>query len=131
MRFKENIWPADLAETGSVSSKDWGVKYLSCVIDVCTKYVWVKPLKDKRSKTILHGFIEIINISKRKPNKIWVDQREGFYNSPMQKFIDDNDILMYSTHNEGKPVVAWRFIGTLKTEICKKWQLVIVSLWLF
>ena len=32
----------------------------------------------------------------------------------MQKWLDDNDILMYSTHNEAKSVVAERFIRTLK-----------------
>ena len=44
--FKDNIWAADLAEMGSLSSKNQGVKYLLCVVDVFTKYIWVKPLKD-------------------------------------------------------------------------------------
>ena len=38
----------------------------------------------------------------------------------MQKWLDNNDILMYSTHNEGKSVIAERFIKTLKTKIYKK-----------
>ena len=42
------------------------------------------------------------------------------YNSPMQKWFDDNDILTHSTHNEGKLVVAERFIRTLKKKIYKK-----------
>ena len=33
----------------------------------------------------------------------------------MQKQINNNDTLMYSTHNEGKPVNAERFIRTLKS----------------
>ena len=40
-RFKDNIWAADLAEMGSLSSKIRNVKYLLCVIDVFTKYTWV------------------------------------------------------------------------------------------
>ena len=32
---------------------------------------------------------------------------------------NDNDIEMYSTHHEGKSVVAERFISTLKTKISK------------
>ena len=35
-------------------------------------------------------------------------------NRPMQKWLDDNDILMYSTHNEGTSIVAERFIKDLK-----------------
>ena len=38
---------------GSSSSQNQGVKYLSYVIDLFTKYVWVKPLKDKKAKTVL------------------------------------------------------------------------------
>ena len=37
----------------------------------------------------------------------------------MQKWLDNNDILVYSTHNEGKSVIAERFIQILKTEIYK------------
>ena len=60
-RFKDNIWAADLAEMESLCSKNKNVKYLLCVINVFTKYAWVKPLKDKKGKTVLHAFIEIVN----------------------------------------------------------------------
>ena len=35
----------------------------------------------------------------------------------MKSWLEENDIEMYSTHNEGKSVVAERFITTLKNEI--------------
>ena len=47
-RFKDNICAADLAEMGSLSSKNKNVKYLFCAIDATdffTKYTWVKPKK--------------------------------------------------------------------------------------
>ena len=47
-RFKDNIWIEDLAEMESSSSKNKNVNYLLCLIDVFTKYTWVKPLKDKK-----------------------------------------------------------------------------------
>ena len=34
--------------------------------------------------------------------------------------LDDKDILMYSTYNEGKSIVAEKFIRTLKGKIYKK-----------
>ena len=37
----------------------------------------------------------------------------------MKSWLKDNDIEMYSTHNEGKFVVAERFIKTLKINIYK------------
>ena len=88
---KDNIWAADLARMESLSSFDRVVKDLLCVIEVFTKYTWVKPLKDKKAKTILPGFV---NESKRKPNKLLVDQGRELLNRHMQKWLDDNDILM-------------------------------------
>ena len=37
----------------------------------------------------------------------------------MRKWLDDNDILIYSSQNEAKPVVATRFIKKLKVKIYK------------
>ena len=81
---------------------------------VFTKYAWVKPLKNKEGKAVLNAFIEIVNEPNRKPNKLWVDQEREFYNKIMQEWLDNNDILMYSTHNEGKSVFAERFVKILK-----------------
>ena len=39
----------------------------------------------------------------------------------MQKFLYENDVLMYWTYDEGKSVVVLRFIRTLKGKIHKKW----------
>ena len=57
--------------------------------------------------------------SNRKPNKIWVDQGSGFYNSSFTKWLKDNDIEIFSTYNEGKSVVAERLIRTVKNKIYK------------
>ena len=40
-------------------------------------------------------------------------------NNSFKKWLDDNDIKMYSTHNGEKSVVAERFIRTLKNKIYK------------
>ena len=93
---------------------------LLCIIDVFTKYACVKPLKDKKSKTVLNTFVKIVNESNCKPNKIWVDQGRELYNKLMHEWLDNNDILIYSTHNEGKLIMAERFIKTLKAEIYKQ-----------
>ena len=55
--------------------------------------------------------------SARKPNKIWVDKGSEFYYSYFKKWLKENNIEFI--HNEGKSVVAERFIRTLKTKIYK------------
>ena len=103
----------------SLSRKNKGVKYLLCAIYLYSKYAFVIPWKDKKGVSIVYAFNKIIKQSGRKPNKIWVDQGSEFYNNVFKKWLSDNDIIMYSTYNEGKSVVAERFIRTLKNKLYK------------
>ena len=82
-----------------ISKYNKGIRYLLCVIDIFCKYAWVFPLKNKKGVTIVSAFQSIFNSSKRKPNKIWVDQGFEFYDSHFKKWLKDNDTKMYSTHN--------------------------------
>ena len=84
-----------------------------------SKYAFVVPLKDKKRISIANAFNKIIKQSNRKPNKIWVDQGGELYNRVFKKWLSDNDIIMYSTYNEGKSVVAEKFIRTLKNKLYK------------
>ena len=118
-QFKDNIWGVDLAEMQSLSRKNKGIKYLLCVKDLYSKYAFVIPLKDKKGISILNAFHKIIKQYNRKPNKIWVDQGGEFYNNIFKKWLSGNDIIIYSTYNEGKSVVAERFIRTLKSKLYK------------
>ena len=84
-----------------------------------SKYAFVIPLKGKKGISIVDAFNKIIKQSGKKPNKMWVDQGNEFYNNNFKKWLLDNDIIMYSTYNEGKSVVAERFIRTLKNKFYK------------
>ena len=118
-QFKDNIWGVDLADMQSLSKKNKGIKYLLCAIDLYSKYAFVIPLKDKKGISIVNGFNKIIKQSNRKPHKIWVDQGGEFYDNVFKKWSSDNDVIMYSTYNEGKSVVAERFIRTLENKLYK------------
>ena len=125
--FTDNIWGADLADLQLLSKFNKGFRFLLYVIDIFSKYAWVIPLKDKKGISIFNAFQKILNDSKRseaedkgrKPNKIWVDKGSEFYKNSFNKWLKDNDIVMYSTNNEEKSVIAERFIRTLKNKIYK------------
>ena len=65
-------------------------------------------MKNKKAESIVKGFQSILKSSDRKPNK-----------NKFKSFLKENNIEMYSTFNEGKSVVAERFIKTLKNKIYK------------
>ena len=72
----------------SLSKCNKGIKYLSCVIDLFSKYAWVVAIKNKKVISIVDAFQEISKESNRneakskgrKPNKIWVGKGSEFYN---------------------------------------------------
>ena len=128
--FKDNIWGADLADMQLLSRYNKRIRFLLCVIDIFSKYAWVVPLKDKKGVSIVTAFESILKQSNSshakgtsaqhvKPNKIWVDKGSEFYNASFKKWLPDNDIVLYSTNNEGKSAVAERFIRALKSKIYK------------
>ena len=128
-QFKDNIWGVDLADMQSLSRKNKGIKYLLCAIDLFSKYAFVVPSKDKKGISIVNAFDKIIKQPNRrskstsaqhvKPNKICVDQGSEFYNRDFKKWLSDNNIIMYYTYNQGKSLVAERFIKTLKNKLYK------------
>ena len=74
-------------------------------------------MKDKNDVNIVNAFQKVLDDSKRKPDKTWVDKGSEFHNISMTSWLKDNDIVMYSRHNEGKSVVLEKFIRNLKKNI--------------
>ena len=72
-----------------------------------------------RIKNIFNAFQTVLKQSTRKAHKIWVGKDGEFYNRSMKSWLEKNDFLMYLTNNEGKSVVAERFIRTIKNKIYK------------
>ena len=84
-----------------ISKFNKGFRFLLFVIDICSKYAWVVPLKDKKGISIVNAFQKILKESvdlhpERNPNKIRVDKGKEFYNNSFKKWLKDNDIEMYS-----------------------------------
>ena len=82
------------------------IRYLLFDTDLFSKYARVIPIKDEKVITIVNTFQSILDSSKTKSNRIWVDLGNEFYNSLFKKWLKENNIEMFSTYNEGKPVVV-------------------------
>ena len=80
----------DLADMQLISKYNKRIKFLLCVIDIFSKCASVVPLKGK--KGIVNAFQSILESSKGKANKIWVDQGREFCNNSPKKWWKDNDV---------------------------------------
>ena len=76
---------ADLADMQLISKFNKAFRFLLYVIDIFSKCAWVVPLKDKNSVSIVDAFQKILDKSRLKPNKIWVDKESEFYNNSFKK----------------------------------------------
>ena len=81
----------------------------------------VVPLKDKKVLLLLVHFKVFYTVQKENQTKYRSKQNQDSesYSNSFKKWPGHNDIKMYSTYNEGKPVVAERFIRTLNNKIYK------------
>ena len=76
-------------------------------------------MEDKKGITFTNAFQKILDRSNHKPDTIWVGKGSEFYNRSIKPWLEKNDIEMYSIHNKGKSIAAYRFIKTLKNKIYK------------
>jgi len=97
-----------------------GFRYMLNVVDVFSKFAWSIPLKDKTGQTTLDAFKLIVKRSGRIPKYIWVDEGKEFYNKYMNEWMNENNIIRYSTHGEHKSAVVERFNRTLKGNMWKR-----------
>ena len=105
---------ADLAYMQLISKFNEGFRFLLYVSNIYSKYAWVFTLKDKNGVAIANVFKKILDGPHRKLSKILVNKSSEFYIKLLKSWLQDNDIAIYSTHNEGKSAVAERFIRTFK-----------------
>ena len=115
----DEIWAVDLVDMQKFSEWNKGVKYLLMVIDLFSKYGWIKPLRDKRSETVSKAFDEMFETSKRKPKILWSDKGSEFISKHFKEFLKKKDIKLYHTENQEKSNVVERWNKTIKDKMWK------------
>ncbi|CAF1104621.1 unnamed protein product, partial [Brachionus calyciflorus] len=111
----DDLWQADLVDVSNISKENKEYKFLLTVIDVFSKFAWVKPLKNKTSESILQALTEIFK--SRKPDKLQTDKGREFLNKPVQDFLKKINVHLYTTYSELKASVVKRFNRTLKEKM--------------
>ena len=114
----DKIWAADLIEMQKFSKWNKGIKYLLMVIDVFSKYGWIRSLKDKKTETVSKAFDDIFK-SERKPKLLWTDKGSEFISKHFKDFLKSKGIKLCHTENEEKSSVVERWNKTMKNKMWK------------
>ena len=114
-------WQADLVDMQFAEKVNDGVKYLLTVIDVLSKYAWVRPLTSKTGDALVEAFRSIFEEG-RVPQRIQTDNGTEFLNKKLQSYFRKMHVHHFVTYNETKAQIAERFNRTLKDKMFRYFQ---------
>ena len=109
-------WEADLADVQNLSKDNEGIKFLLVIVDVFSRFLWVRPLQDKKAKTVIEGFKDVLK-GDRRPKAVRTDKGSEFYNRYFKQFLEERRIKLFYALNETKAHFAGRYIQTLKKRL--------------
>jgi len=117
--FKRYQFQMDLVEIQSLSKFNDDVRYLLNVIDIFTRYAFVRPLKNKEAPTVLDAFKSVLNEAENNPHILVVDKGAEFSNKLFEKFCVQNKIKLINPSVSTHAAFVERFNRTLQTIIYK------------
>ena len=110
---------ADLMEIPKLAEYNDGTNFLLVVINIFSKFVYVKPLKDKSAKTVCIAFEDILKNMIYIPNSLSTDLGTEFTNKKFRKLLKKHKIHLYHSTTIKKAVFAERLIRDLRRLIYK------------
>jgi Integrase core domain/Chromo (CHRromatin Organisation MOdifier) domain len=96
------MWQLDIMYLPDYKKESKGYKYLLCVLDVFSRKLFIRKLKQKDTNTVIRKFDSILEESKKEPEKIVVDKGSEFKSEVFQKFCEYLGIKLIFTYNETK-----------------------------
>jgi transposase InsO family protein len=110
----DSVWQLDLTEVSKIAFFNKGYTFLLFVIDVFSKFLIVRPLKNKSAEEVTRVFSQILIDTKRHPAFIHVDQGLEFHNSKFKGVLESLGITMFYTGSPNKASIVERSQRTLK-----------------
>jgi transposase InsO family protein len=109
---------ADTAHMTKYAQFNDNYKYFALFIDIMSRYVWTRPLKNATSQEIVKASGSVFKEG-RKPNKLRTDRGREWIAKNSEDFFKENNVHHFTTHNDNKASYAERAIKTIKKSLEK------------
>jgi len=115
------ILTCDLADMRNLSKQNGKTSYLLVCVDVFSRYMQVRPLKNKNKTEVAQALRSILNTGDAKGlTHLFTDAGREFVNNTVNGLLRERNMRWYTTHSkEIKASIAERHIRTLKERIYK------------
>ncbi|MCG8031750.1 MAG: hypothetical protein JAZ03_06205 [Candidatus Thiodiazotropha taylori] len=108
----------DLLSMANLAAENDGVRFLLCAIDILSRKLWVRTLKNKTAKEVLSAMKDILSdISPTSIKKIRADRGSEFSNQYFKKYMKTMNIYFFTTNNPPKSNFVERVQRTLKERL--------------
>ena len=114
----DDQWEIDLFDISSIARYNNSTRYGLLAIDTFSKFVWVVPLKTKKTEEVAEAFAVII-AGGRKPKAVRSDLGREFTGGVFEALLEKENIKHFYAYSPQKAVFAERTIKTIKTKIFK------------
>uniref|UniRef100_A0A914I583 Integrase catalytic domain-containing protein n=1 Tax=Globodera rostochiensis TaxID=31243 RepID=A0A914I583_GLORO len=108
----------DLADFQTLARHNRGHRYLLVAIDVLSKRLFVRPLRNKRAEEMLEAFKRLIEQMPMAPHRIFSDKGTEFKNRLLKEYFEEQEIEKHEpVHSSVKASIAERAIRNVKQRL--------------
>lgn len=118
---KNELFEADLIDLQGIARYNYSYKYILCVIDCFTKYVWARALTNKSAPNVTRAFQSILEESGQIPLAMNMDRGREFDAKVFQNYLKKMNIKQYFPYTQmpSKASIIERSLKTIKQRIFK------------
>ena len=107
-----DLWQIDLLDMQKYGKENDGYRYICVIIDCFSRYVWVKPLKNKTGKATVKALALLL--MNERPKLIQADQGTEFFNRDVKRMLEAFGPKLYHTYTDKKAAIVERVQRTLR-----------------
>lgn len=126
----DELFQADLVEMIPYARINRCFKYILVVIDVFSKFLWTRAIKNKTGRDVSAAMKDIFNKSNRIPKNVQTDLGKEFYNKDFKRLMEKHNINHYSSFSNKKASIVERVNRTLKNAMWKQFSIQGTYKWL-
>ena len=115
----DDQWDADLMDMTKYSKDNDGYSYILLVIDIFSKFLLMRPLKNKKGESVSRTFTNILTEGRRPP-RLRTDKGQEFRSRVFNDLLKDRNIEhLYAQNTEIKANYIERVIKTMMARITR------------
>ena len=91
-RGLNDVWDVDLMDMSNLAKYNDGVHFIAIFIDIFSRYLYVEPMKNKKTKETLTAIKNVFRKSRLQPETFRSDAGKEFIGKDVKEYLADHEI---------------------------------------